>query len=221
MLIVPGTDYLSTDYSDIDLLAGGIRGPIAPAAFEFPNIGVVEFEGKPVGPGNTDTVRKRLEPIHLPYPGAAHAIKIEWTVVSIGSRVPVELNGKKYHVSVKLTPGKRSLGRMEVLRSNDSTVQGGIFYSSVHILCTATFVGVDNPQDTMSIDDEVLMATNQAGRWGVQPHRADARILSDQAVRPEDANQHANLRPDMYDFYQLGGVFEGQPQRGGMVSMGI
>lgn len=221
MIIVPGTDYLSTQYNDLDLSTGGLSEPITPSAFEFPELGVVEFEGKPAGPGNTDTIRKRLEHVHLPYPGARHSIAIEWTLVSIGSKSPVQIGGKKFDVMVTLTPGKRSLGRMEVIRSEDPMAQGGIFYSSVLVLFTATFANVDDPKDKMEVEDHVVMSTNQPGRWGVQPHRADVRIFSDKDVGTDLANRHEGLRPQMFDFFQLGGVFEGQPMRGGMVSNSI
>lgn len=204
MLILPGTDYLSTSYEDLDLQVAGLSRPITPSAFDFPNIGLVEFEGKPPAPDRADTIRQRLEPIHLPYPSASHSIAIEWTLVSIGSKKPVSFGGKSYDVLVSLTPGKRSLGRMEVIRSNVPTELGGIFYSSVLVLFTAKFTNVLDPSDVLNVEDQVLMSTNTPGRWGVQPHRVDIRIYSDKDVPADKANYHADLRPDMYDFYQLG-----------------
>jgi hypothetical protein len=221
MLIVPGTDYLSTQYTDFDLATGGIRGPITPSAFPFPGIGIVEFESKPPGPTNTDTIRKRLESVHLPYPGARQSIEIEWTLVSIGSKAPVTIGEKRFDVMVGLTPGKRSLGRMEVIRSSVPTELGGIFYSSVLVLFNATFTNIDDPSETMAVEDQVLMSTNNPGHWGVQPHQPSIRLLSDKTVASGDANLHEDLRPNMHDFYQLGGVFEGQPMRGGMISNAV
>lgn len=221
MYILPGTDYLSTQYNDLDLMAGGIQKPITPSAFPFPGIGVVELESKPPGTTNTDTIRKRLEPIHLPYPGAVHSINIEWTLVSIGSKAPVSMGDKKFNVMIELTPGKRSLGKMEVLRSSNSSDLGGTFYTSVLVLFTATFTNIQDLNEKITFEDQVLMSTNKPGKWGVQPHHSGIRMLSDKDVASADANRHEELRPDMYDFYQLGAVFEGQPMRGGMAASAV
>lgn len=96
MLVVLGTDYLSTSYTDFDLQVAGLSHPITPSAFDFPNIGIVEFEGKPPAPGRADTIRQRLEPIHLPYPGASPSIAIEWTLVF--PPVVIASNCKSFHM---------------------------------------------------------------------------------------------------------------------------
>ncbi len=223
MILLAGSDYLATTYDDDDLRAGGLSNrTFGAAAFDFGTaIGLVELEGKPFGFGNTDTIRKRLAHAHLPRNGSLATIPIEWSLVSIGSKTPVTVQGRLFDVFVRLTPGLRSLGEMTLTRDDgpDGTVRG-TFTASVLLLFSATFIASDDSSITMAKHSSVVMATNEPGTWATTPHRK-IYTVPDSEAPAEVANVHMTRAPDTFDFYQQGGIFEGKSNRGGMITSAV
>jgi hypothetical protein len=218
-IILAGSDYLTTSYDQADLIAGRIEGKITPSAFDFGQaIGVIEFEGKPFGFGNCDTIRKRNENAYLPVNGAKTTIEIEWTLVSIGSKKPVELQGDMYDVKVMLTPGLRSLGKMDMTRDDNKDIIGGTFFSSVLVRFTALFVNKNDSAKTFAVNSQVLMDTKKTGYWSTKPHKEKFYKVDSASNPPEISNFTENLLPDMYNFFQTGALFEGAINRGGMTA---
>ena len=89
--VLLGSDYLTT-------LPGTF--------FDFPGIGVVPLEGRPIGPGNTDTIVQRQEDANLPGMGSSDTIPIEMVALSLQSTAPVNIGGSFFDVFVELTPAR-------------------------------------------------------------------------------------------------------------------
>lgn len=77
-----GFDLFATTSAYVDLTAVGI--------------GIVNLEGNPIGPGNTDTIIERLQGIDPFNVGNAGTIDIELVALSLVSIGPVDLGGGNY-----------------------------------------------------------------------------------------------------------------------------
>lgn len=197
-------------------------GLVKPAAFNFgPPIGLVELESKPFGFGNCDTIRKRIDNAHLPMNGSKATIEVEWTMVSIGSKKPLEIEGIPYDVKIMLTPGLRSTGRMEITRNDQHGVVCGTFTSSIFVKFSAVFINRKDPNKSMVVSSYVIMFTKDPGKWSVKPYREDLYRVSSANYPEEISNIHESLRPNTYDFYQVGALFEGEVEAGGMLSAAV
>lgn len=67
-----------------------------------PPIGELLFQGNPFGPGDTDTVYRRLEDVVLPRFGASATVPIEMVRVALRSIKPLDINGRLFDVSISL-----------------------------------------------------------------------------------------------------------------------
>src|SRR5689334_10448944 len=111
--------------------------------FDFgPPIGELLFRGRPMGPGNTDTIYLRRGTVDLQDLGQSATVPIEMTAVSLESIKPVRVEGILYDVFIRLTPGLRSTGEMTIVQTSphDGTSNSnGIYNTNVAIFFTAQF----------------------------------------------------------------------------------
>ena len=121
--ILPGSDYLTTAPGTmIDL--GKLGSPWG--------LGVVEFAGNPVGPGDTDTVIERQGTPTVDAPGDTDTVEIELVGLSLASVNPVDVGGILYDLHIDLDPALPSLGAIEITLGND-TVPSGDFTAFLDI----------------------------------------------------------------------------------------
>lgn len=122
----------------------------APGTTVFiPNIGNVQFVGKPVGPGNTDTIVRRTSGIS-PFdpPNGTGTIPIELVALQLHSVQPVQIGSSFFDVFVTLQPNTISTGQMTV---NHENVGGGTFDSFFDVFFDITFTDVQNPNSSTHV----------------------------------------------------------------------
>lgn len=141
--------------------------------FDFgPPIGEMLFHGRPMGPGDTDTIYERLEDIVIDRLGASVRVPIEMTAVALQSSQPVVIDGKDFDVSIYLTPNKRSTGEMTVMmhHEDDGTHrQNGVYDTNVAIFFTAEFTPHDGIGDVIKQTAQIFIQSTAPGAWSLRP----------------------------------------------------
>jgi hypothetical protein len=199
MIVVAGTDYIT--------IAG------SPAAqYDFGgDIGVVPLRMDPVGPGNTNTIRKRLENAHLPTPTSRDSVPFEVVLISTVSERPFEVQGRLCDLRLRTTPGKRSLGKLTLWRDKEveakQGVPGGFFASAILAYFIADFIPVDDPSARFPMSASIVLETQEPGEWSTQPADHAVRVVG--PVDSNLANVHTALPDGCYDFHMVGSVFDG------------
>lgn len=122
----------------------------------LPDVTFVDFEGLPVGPGDTDTIVQRLGVAEFPFegvnlwpgdptPGTETTIDIELVALSLTSIDPVNVGGELFDVFVTQDPVNRSLGEMTLQHqwadSGNSNPEG-TFDSVINAFIDVEFVPV-------------------------------------------------------------------------------
>lgn len=209
MIIPAGTDYLT------------IQGSPA-ASYDFGGeIGIVNLQMKPVGPGNTNTIRKRLENAYLPEPGSSDSIPIEIVLISTENVEPFKIDGRDYNLFLRTTPGSRSFGKMRITRDSKSEEEsgtfGGSFTSSVLCYFIADFTPAVGAEGSFSVSSSIVLETQIPGTWSSRPPSEAIIVAGD--LKNTSANFHTGSPPDTSDFYIVGSVFDGQADRGGHTLM--
>ena len=179
--VVAGSDYLSS--------------PAGLSFYDFPGIGIVNFQGLPIGPGDTDTIIKRQDCV---FSGSSCHTDIEMTDLSLVSTEAINIGGSFFDIFVSLTPQTTSNGKMWI---NDD----GTFSSELNVLFDVSFApqgsGIGSAScilQNCSFAD-ILTAS---GQWGSQPP-AGAVIVKG-LVGNQDANLHTNLSLGDSDFFLAG-----------------
>ncbi|MCI0332588.1 MAG: PEP-CTERM sorting domain-containing protein [Planctomycetes bacterium] len=131
--IGPGFDLLSTPPGGAVLDLSSVGGPA-----NFP------LQGRPIGPGNTDTIVQRMG--GLP-PGGLGPIPAEIVALSLESIAPVQLGPSFFDVFVDLNPLAASLGSLNVTSHVDPG--GGTFDSFFDVFARVTLTEVGNPMNQM------------------------------------------------------------------------
>ena len=124
--IEPGYHYMAADYGFVPL----------------PGIGPVEFHGRPIGPGNTDTIYRRLEPLRFSELGTPETIPVELVALSVQSIRPVQIGRDLFDMRIQLTEGEKSFGEISVLQElldDGSGIPNGLFHKNININFTAHF----------------------------------------------------------------------------------
>ena len=190
--ILLGTDYLTT---------------VPRTFFDFPGIGEVDFEGRPIGPGNTDTIVQRQADAILPTVGSTDTIPIEMVALSLQSIEPVDIGGLLFDVFVHLTPGTSSIGKMTInheFADNGTPAPEGTFTSFFDLSFTVDLVPVGG--GASQSQDFVSRLESDPAFWSHEPS-LDAVLVSglpgDQA-----ANLHSSLPSGFNDFFIVGTVRE-------------
>lgn len=189
--ILLGSDYLTT---------------VPRTFFDFPGIGEVDLEGRPIGPGNTDTIVQRQADAILPTVGSSDTIPIEMVALSLQSIDPVNVGGSFFDVFVHLTPGTSSVGEMTINHefADDGTAPEGTFTSFFDLFFTVdlTPTGGGAPLS----QDFVSRLVSDPAFWSHEPS-LNAVLVSglpgDQA-----ANLHSPLPVGFNDFFVFGIVDE-------------
>jgi len=146
------------------------------------NIGVVDFRGLPVGPGNTDTIIQRQANADLTNPAA---IPIQITTLSMESTLPVNVNGNLFNVFVNLDPANyaRDTGTMTI---TGNTTTGGTFSSMLNVYFAAQFIPL-NQGNAFTVYNNINL-TSSGSPWAPLPSPLDLLIYSND---PQAANCHA------------------------------
>lgn len=133
-LIPAGSDYFHT---------------IDGTSFEFPGLGTVPLEGLPIGPGNTDTIVRRIDDADLPSSSSEDTIPIEMVALSLQSSDPVFIPGPDsfFDIFIELDPTQISDGTMtirhEINWPNDgANTPEGTFDSSINVHALADLIPV-------------------------------------------------------------------------------
>ncbi len=133
--IGPGFDLLSTPPGGAILDFSGVGGPPA-----FP------LRGRPIGPGNTDTIVARMG--GLP-PGGLGPIPAELVALSLESIAPLPMGTSFFDVFVDLNPAIPSLGQINVTSHVDPA--GGTFDSFFDVFARVTLTDTMNPANQMVV----------------------------------------------------------------------
>ena len=154
--IDPGFDLLHTP-------PGG--GVINPADYGGPNV-VIPLRGRPIGPGNTDTIIQRTT--GLP-DGGTGAIQAEIVALSLESIAPASISGSFFDVFVDLAPGTSSLGAINVITHTPGPGGGGTFDSFFDVFARVTMTEVGNPSNMFQLPAQVRLDPGSIGSWSHIP----------------------------------------------------
>ncbi|MDP1533680.1 MAG: hypothetical protein Q8L92_08885, partial [Rubrivivax sp.] len=184
-VVLMGSDYLET-------VPSTFLSPLGP------------FSGLPIGPGNTDTIVRRLGDctLDLNVNGSFCSVAIEivaLSLVSVGSPL----------TRIRESPTTSSLGSMTIFSDGSGT--GGTFNSFFDIFAELSFDGgttynpIDFDPSTTVIDPKRLTSTGAL--WTTIEHG----LLIDGLVGDGNANRHTNRNSNQVDFFILGNVIEESP----------
>lgn len=195
-VVAMGSDYLQTQTGTF---------------FNFgPPIGPVNFEGKPIGPGMTDTILQRQADAVIGGP----AIPIELVALSLQSTAPVNIGGSFFDVFVGLDPSHPSTGTMTI----HGSLSGGTFDSFFDVFFDAHFVEEGGPG---VFDVLGNLSLSQVGAtWGPTPPPGTILVPGpDDGGSPADqaANLHSGLASNEVDFFLPGVITESSPGHGAHV----
>ena len=139
-----------------------------------PEIGIVQLEGVPIGPGNTDTIVERLQGIDpLDFPTGVDTIDIELVALSLRSAAPIDIEGTLFDLDVTsgflLGEPDNPLGQMTIFHTDPN---GGTFDAELPVDASLVFTEVDNPENTIIQPfSDVFRST---GVWSHTPGPNDA-----------------------------------------------
>ena len=172
-----GTDYLQTQPG---------------SNFNFgPGIGVVNFMGLPIGPGNTDTTVQRQSDADI----NGGSIPIQITALSMESTAPVNVGGSFFDVFVTLDP--KNLGNDRGSMSIMGSLAGGTFTSSFNVFFEANFVPVGGGSGTPIFNN--ILLSNGGSAWSPTP--PPSAVIVKGPFRDQSANTHAGLPANFVDFF--------------------
>jgi hypothetical protein len=200
--IVSGSDYLATQpgtFLDFSIFGNPF------------GLGVVEFEGDTIGPGDTDTIVERKGDADLTNPGDSDTIDIEMVALSLQSVAPVDIGGDLFDLDISLSSVLPSIGEMTLLLDAAVTPSGTFTsFFDVFVEIEVFEAGTTNPVQTIAGLPGLRL--EGSGDWSsVAP--PDAVIVTGP---PGDttANTHDPLAPGSFDFFIEGLVFEEHPGGG-------
>lgn len=152
-------------------------------------IGMVDFMGKPIGPGATDTIVQRQADAVI----NGNAIPIQLVALSLASTAPVDIMGSFFDVFITLNPDIASTGQMMIMGS----LAGGTFSSSFNVAFDAHFVpvGVGQPFD---IFNEITLS-NSGSPWSPTP--PPGSLIVSGPFGDQSANMHTGLPSNYVDFW--------------------
>ena len=141
--------------------------------FDFgPPIGELLFRGRPMGPGNTDTIYRRQGNVVLRTLGQSTTVPIEMTAVSLESIEPIRVDGVLYDVFIHLTPGMRSTGEMTITQTapdNGTSNSNGVYNTNVAIFFTAEFTPRGRKGKKFERSADIFIQSTAPGRWTFNP----------------------------------------------------
>jgi hypothetical protein len=143
------------------------------------------FTGRPFGPGNTDTIYRRLEDAVLPRLGSSASVPIEMIRVGLQSSQPISVDGRLFDASIALTPGKRSTGEMSItLHSEADGTEGphGTYNTNVAIFFDATLTPRDGASPPTVQQGRIFIQSTTHGLWSLNPA---PRVVTVSALQAE------------------------------------
>jgi hypothetical protein len=200
LTIMAGSDYLET--------APGTFVNLDPFGLPIPPLGPIELEGDPFGPGNTDTIIRRLDDADLPTGGSSDTIDIEIVALSLTSVSPVDIGGTLFDLHVDLLPSSPSIGQMTITLDDEIGVTGSFTsFFDVFFEIELRLAGTDILVDTLTGLPPLQM--QGGGQWGQLPPPGAELVHG--PYGDLDANVHTPAPTDAYDFFILGDVVEEHP----------
>jgi hypothetical protein len=193
--ILLGSDYLTT---------------VADTFFDFPGIGPVPLEGRPIGPGNTDTIVQRQADAILPALGSSDMIPIEMVALSLQSTRPVNIDGSFFDVFVHLTPGTNSTGEMTInheFADNGTPAPEGTFTSFFDIFFTVELTPTGGGAPVSQ--NFVSRLVSDPAFWSHEPDAGPpAPVIITGLPGDQTANLHSPVPASFDDFFIVGVVEE-------------
>jgi hypothetical protein len=183
--------------------------------FDFgPGIGPVPLQGRPIGPGSTDTIVERQVNAILgpPFVGSSDTIPIEIVALSLESIDPVSIGATFFDVFVTLDPNIPSTGHMTIshdFTDNVTPAPEGTFESFFDVFFEAAFTPVSGAPG-FSVFDSIRLETVDPGLWSHKP-QSDF-VIVEGPVGDQAANLHTGPIPIGFsDFFIIGGIQEVHP----------
>ncbi|WDE02657.1 PEP-CTERM sorting domain-containing protein [Thalassomonas actiniarum] len=201
-IIMAGSDYLETT-------AGTFLDFSFPGS-PMPEIGIVDFIGDPAGPGNTDTLVRRLDDAVLPGEGSSDTIDVELVALSLASADPVDIGGTDFDLSIALTPTMPSLGQLTLTLDDEAAVSGS-FESFFDVFVDIRFFVADTDILVETITALPLLGLHGLGQWQQTP--APDTVIVSGSYGDINANQHIPPSDEYADFF-ITEIVEVQPGLG-------
>ncbi|WP_281558098.1 PEP-CTERM sorting domain-containing protein [Thalassomonas sp. RHCl1] len=201
-IIMAGSDYLETT-------AGTFLDFSFPGS-PMPEIGIVDFIGDPAGPGNTDTLVRRLDDAVLPGEGSSDTIDVELVALSLVSVDPVDIGGTDFDLSIALTPTMPSLGQLTLTLDDEAAVSGS-FESFFDVFVDIHFFVADTDILVETITALPLLGLHGLGQWQQTPH--PDTVIVPGSYGDINANQHIPPSGEYADFF-ITEIIEVQPGLG-------
>ena len=157
-----------------DTIVAGTQYQLSTSGQEDLGFGLISTTGKPIGPGNTSFVIRRLADATLD-PATAAVVPIQMIAVSLQSTAPVTVNGGLYNFFVHLTPGKLSLGTETIVETNPNLAP----FQGWFTLDTKPYITVDFTPvgaGTAFSKDLQLTLTSSLTRWRHQPQAGEVVV---------------------------------------------
>lgn len=154
---------------------GCFADEVVPAGFDYlvtspgttinvPTIGSVSLVGRPVGPGGSDTIVQRLDPLDiLDRPGQTGSSPIVMTQLALESSAPVNIAGSFFDIFVDLDPGKPQNNSFVVTQTAVGEGIEGTFDLSFDVFFDIRLVPVGSSVPFMTITQE--MNLTGGGQW--------------------------------------------------------
>lgn len=156
LLCMPAGRSLAAINPGFDLLSTPPGGGVLPHPMGGPPI---LLQGRPIGPGNTDTIVQRMG--GLP-PGGTGIIPAQLVALSLESVAPVQLGASFFDVFVDLDPAVASLGQLNI--TNHADPGGGMFDSFFDVFTRITATEVGNPSNVLVLTQHDQI-TSQGSPW--------------------------------------------------------
>lgn len=197
--VLGGSNYLTTvedTFVDFSILGSPL------------GLGLVAFEGRPTGPGDTDTIIRRTGDGQLAGPGDTDTVAIELVGLSLVSVAPVMIGGGLFDINIGLDGGAPSLGQMEITLEDGGTPAGS-FTSFFDVFFEITLVDATTSVLFQTVNGLPPLRVESTGNWSSV---APADYVSVTGA-PGDtmANTHDPLTPGYFDFYVDGLMFSAPP----------
>jgi len=171
----------------------------------------VPFQGVPFGPGNTDTIVRRLSDATLSGVGSNATIPIELAALNLVSVMPVDfgLGLGLYYITLQAARGgPASLGMMQInFNTADDNLPGtpqGTFDSFFDVFFDIRLGALDGP---IAFSNN-LQLSSQGASWDANPD--PGTVLVPGPAGDGAANSHTNKGLDELDFFP-GPISEAHP----------
>tara|TARA_R110001592_G_scaffold229631_1_gene486297 strand:- start:204 stop:866 length:663 start_codon:yes stop_codon:yes gene_type:complete len=165
----------------------------------------IELEGIPAGPGDSDTIIRRLHDASLSLPGDTDVVDVELVGLSLQSVNPVSVGGEYYQVMVTLNPIMPTLGQMEITL-DDATLPAGTFTAFFDLFVELALVEPSSHAVIQRLAGLPALHVEGSGYWTSRAPDGALTIIG--APGSPTANTHDPLSSGLFDFYIEDFVFD-------------